>query len=123
MLQEFKRIIGAKAYSAFLDLLATIGPEARTQRISVVIAAMLKFAHNKVSGRPKLNSVAAALVALEEEPYETEGGAQATVRALVDALCREAGMRNQRQTSRGESYSIADAAIAEYVGWYNMPWE
>ena len=123
MLQEFKRIIGLKAYSAFLDMLATIGPEARTQRISVVIAVMLKFARSKVSEKPKPNSLAAALLALEEEPYETEGRAPATVRALVDALCREAGMRNQRQTSRGESYSIADAVIAEYVEWYNMPWE
>ena len=42
---------------------------------------------------------------------------------LLDEMCREAGLRNRRESARGESYSIAENAIAEYTAWYHMPWE
>ena len=42
---------------------------------------------------------------------------------LIDGLCDEAGMMNERESARGEDYSIAEYAILEYAAWYNMPWE
>ena len=66
-----------------------------------------------------------ALVALDEEPYlaAEESREYQLVFNLIDDLCREAGIRNLRESSRGEPYSIAESAITEYTEWYNMPWE
>ena len=46
--EEFKKIIGTKAYSALLQILKDIGPDARTHRISILIAAILRFAVSRL---------------------------------------------------------------------------
>ena len=125
MLKEFKKIIGNNSYSVLLDMLKEIGPAARTQRISVVIGAMLRFALNKCIIDGLDDKICLALITIDEEPYlvgeitdEYE-----VLAALIDNLCREAGMKNYRESAKGDSYSIAENAIAEYASWYNMPWE
>jgi hypothetical protein len=125
MLKEFKKIIGNPSYSVFLNLLRVIGSDARTHRICVVIAAMLRFALEKGYREGEDGTLCEALVALDEEPYLAAEESQEYERLfeLVDEICREAGLRNLRESARGDSYSIAENAIAEYVSWYNMPWE
>ena len=125
MIKEFKKILGTQTYKTFLKVLKEIGPDARTHRISVVIAEMLQFARSTLPADCDEGTLAQALIALEEEPYLAgeESNEYDMVFDLIDELCDEAGMRNLRESSRGESYSIADNAIAEYTGWYNMPWE
>jgi hypothetical protein len=125
MLKEFKKIIGNPSYSQFITLLQEIGPDARTHRISVVIAAMLRFALEKASREDEEETLGMALVALDEEPCLAVEESEEYERLfeLIDEICREASLRNLRQSARGDSYSIAENAIAEYVSWYNMPWE
>lgn len=125
MIQEFKEIIGAQSYSTFLRMLKEIGPDARTHRISVVIAAMLRFALSKLPPDCEDRTLAQALVTLDEQPYLTTEQSEEyeLLFDLIDELCRETGMRNLRESSRDELYTIAENAIAEYTGWYKMPWE
>jgi len=125
MIQEFKEIIGAQSYSTFLRVLKEIGPDARTHRISVVIAAMLRFALSKLSPDCEDGTLAQALVTLDEDPYlvAEQSEEYELVFDLIDELCREAGMSNLRESARGTPYSIAENTIAEYISWYNMPWE
>jgi hypothetical protein len=125
MTEEFKEIIGAQAYKTFLKMLTEIGPDARTHRISVVIGAMLQFARNMLPADCDEGTLDQALITLGDEPYldGEESDEYDMVFDLIDELCEEVGMRNLRESSRGESYSIAENAIAEYTGWYNMPWE
>jgi len=125
LLEEFKDIIGAQSYSSFLHMLKAIGPDARTHRISVVIAAMLRCALSKLPPDCEDGTLAQGLVIMAEEPYGVAEGSveYKLVFDIIDELCREAGMRNLRESTRGESYSIAENAIAEYAAWYNMPWE
>jgi hypothetical protein len=125
MLKEFKKIIGNQSYSIFLSLLKEIGSDARTHRISVVIAAMLRFALNKLDSDWEKGTLCEALVALNEEPSlaAEESEEYELVYELIDELCREAGLSNRRESARGDSYTIAESAIAEYTAWYNMPWE
>ena len=125
MLKQFKDIIGNKSYSVLLEMLKEIGPDARTQRISVVIGAMLRLALDKCIIDGLDNQICQALTIIDEEPYLT---AERTdeyeiLSELIDDLCRETGMVNYRETARGESYSIAENTISEYASWYNMPWE
>lgn len=125
MIQEFKEIIGAQSYSTFLRMLKEIGPDARTHRISVVIAAMLRFALSKLPPDCEDGTLAQALVTLDEDPYlvAEQSEEYELVFDLIDELCREAGMSNLRESARGTPYSIAENTIAEYIAWYNMPWE
>ncbi len=125
MLEEFRRIVCAQTCTAFLDMLKEIGPSARTHRISVVIAGMLRYAVHRLPAQPEEGSLGEALLAVEEEPhllYERCPYSEKLFE-LIDCLCKEAGMVNHRTNSRGTPYSIADNALAEFVSWYNMPWE
>ena len=125
MIEQFQEMVGVQTYAAFLRMLKAIGPDARTHRISVVIAAMLQFALNELAGDGDEGTLAQALSALEEDPGLSAEDCEEvdTVFGLIDELCTEAGIRNLRESSRGQPYSIADNVIAEYTAWYNMPWE
>ncbi len=125
LIDELKEIIGDQQFLSFLDLLRNIGPEARTHRISVVIASLLRFAVNQLSPDCDDSSLAQALLMLDEEPYlaHEQSDEYEMVFDLIDGLCNEAGMTNERESARGVGYSIAENAILEYAAWYNMPWE
>lgn len=125
MLEEFEQIVSAHTCVAFLGMLKEIGPSARTHRISVVIAAMLGYAVCRVPDEPDEGSLGEALLAIDEEPYLAHERSPQSEKLfeLIDCLCNEAGMVNQRTDSRGRSYSIAENTMAEFTSWYNMPWE
>ena len=103
----------------------SIGSTARTHRISVVIAAMMRFARNELFEEYQDGPLAAALMVLDEEPCLASEGAEEveTLSEFIDELCSEAGMQNKRESARFTQYSIAEHAIAEYAQWYSMPWE
>ena len=69
MIKEFKDIIGTQSYSTFLQVLKRIGSDARTHRISVVIAAMLRFALSELSADCDEGTLGHALITLDEEPH------------------------------------------------------
>ena len=125
VLKEFKQIVGVPMYSAFLNMLKEIGPDARTERISVVIGAMLHFALCRLADERNENTLDEALNVLNEEPYlaAEQSDEYQRVATFVGELCKEAGMQNERQSSSGTCYSIAENAISHFVSWYNMPWE
>jgi hypothetical protein len=124
-LTEFEKIVGKEMCSSFIRMLKDIGPEARTHRISVVIAAMLKYALDQLPGGCKKGSLGEALIAIAEEPYLAQEASKESEKIddLVEAICKKAGMQNHRHTSKGMPYSIAQNVIQEYTSWYNMPWE
>jgi hypothetical protein len=125
LIDEFKEIIGDQQFLSFLALLRNIGPEARTHRISVVIALILRFAVDQLPPDCEDGSLAPAMLTLDEEPYlaHDQSDEYEMVFDLIDGLCNEAGMMNERESARGEDYSIAENTIFEYAAWYNMPWE
>jgi hypothetical protein len=125
LIDEFKEIIGDQQFLSFLALLRNIGPKARTHRISVVIASILRFAVNQLPPDCEDGSLAQALITLDEEPYlaHEQSDEYEMVFDLIDSLCNEAGMMNERESARGEAYSIAENTILEYAAWYSMPWE
>ncbi len=117
ILKEFKKIIGNQSYLSFVRLLKEIGPDARTHRISVVVAAMLRFALNQLPNDCEEGTLCHALLTLEEEPYfaAEQSDEYDIIFDLIDELCREAGLNNLRESSKDDSYSIAESTIAEYT--------
>ncbi len=124
-IEEFKEIIGDTAYAIFIQMLKSVGPDARTHRISVVIAALLRFALNTGAAHDDEGTLGEALLSLEEEPHlaDEQSEEYEIIADFIDKLCNEAGLQNERESSRGVLYSIAEDTIREYVAWYNMPWE
>jgi hypothetical protein len=120
-----KIIIGNPSYAQFINPLQVIGLDARTHRISVVIAAVLRFAMEKAYPEGEDGELCQALLILDEEPYLAAEESEEYERLfeLIDEICREAGLRNLRESARGASYSIAGNATAEYTARHNMPWE
>ena len=110
---------------SFVRLLKEIGPDARTQRISIVIAAVLQYALEQLPAHCDEGSLGEALLVISEEPYLVHEQSDEVERLeeLIDALCEKAGMQNYRATSQGMPYTIADGAITEFTNWYAMPWE
>ena len=125
LLDEFREIIGDQKFKSLLTILKSIGPDARTHRISVVIAAILRFAVNQLPAHDEDGTLSHALITIDEEPYLAHEESQefGLISDFIDCLCKEAGLHNQRASARGEDYSIAENAIHEYAAWYNMPWE
>ena len=125
LIDEFKEIVSDQHFSSFLALLKEIGPDARAHRISVMIASILRFAVNRLPPECEDGSIAQALLKLDEEPYlaHEQSDEHEMVFDLVDGLCSESNMMNERESARGEDYSIAENVIIEYTAWYNMPWE
>ncbi len=125
LIDEFEEIVGEQHFSTFLTLLREIGPDARSHRISVVIASILRFAVNRLPAECEDGSIAQALLSLDEEPHlaHEQSDEHEMIFDLVDGLCSEANLMNQRESVRGEDYSIAENVIIEYAAWYDMPWE
>jgi hypothetical protein len=125
VLEEFKKLIGKQSYAAFIDLLKEVGPDARTHRISVVFAAILRYALEKVPEDYEETPLCQTLAELEEGPYFASEDSEnyEILYELIDAICKEARIQNERQSARGDNYSISDSAISEFMSWYNMPWE
>ena len=123
MSDEFKTLVGPKRYDTFSEVLGEIGPDSRTERISIVITGFLRFALARAPSNPAEGSLAEGLVLLEEVSCTDNEDRRHSVLELVDEICRAAGMRNHRTTASGMEYSIADRVLSEYCRWYNMPWE
>ena len=104
-------------------MLRIVVPGGRTHRLAPLIAGMLRYAveHPARSSRRGRRSdpLVEALVSLEEG----DDDAKALVVAAVQRLFRDAGVRGQRVSRDGESYSIVDAALQEFQHWGEMPWE
>jgi hypothetical protein len=124
-IKEFEEIVGKEMFAAFMKMLADIGPDARTQRICIVIAAMLKYALDQLPADCEEGSVGEALLTVAEDPWlaEENSGVYEKLDDLVEAICKKTGIQNHRVNSRKVRYSIVENAIREYASWYNMPWE
>jgi len=42
---------------------------------------------------------------------------------MVDKLFKDAGVKYERVSKRGEHYSIADEIYNEFSSWYDYPWD
>ncbi|GAX60771.1 short-chain alcohol dehydrogenase [Candidatus Scalindua japonica] len=125
LIDEFREIIGDQHFLSLLAFLKDIGPDARTHRICVVIASILRFAVKQLPAHCEDGSLSQALLMLDEQPHlaKEQSDEFEMVFGLIDGLCCEAGILNGRESAQGENYSISENAILEYAAWYNMPWE
>ncbi len=100
-------------------MLKELVPHGRTHRLAVVVASMLQYA--SVQDTKKGRAVAELLQGANEDGEY--GDTSGKVEKLVERLFKDAKVKYKRTSSRGQSYSIIDGAIEEFVAWDSMPWE
>ena len=123
--RSLQAVVGPETYAVWVNMLRVLVPDGRTHRLAPLIAGMLQYALSVAEEEPDDDldtpSVAAALI------RSTETGDPDEVKQLlhdvVARLFKDAGVKYQRTSARGEAYSIADSIYDEYVRWFDMPWE
>lgn len=121
--RSLKGVVGDETYQVWVAMLRSLVPGGRTERLSVVVAGMLQYAADLAAANDAAdeNSVANSLAASTEvgDPDEVKE----LLHDVVKQLFKDAGVTFERTSARGQNYSIADETYAEYVNWYNLPWE
>jgi hypothetical protein len=119
-----KEVVGAKVYNVWLDMIRRLVPGGRTHRLSVVVAGMLQYAleisHEKEGSNAKAKKLSELFESIVD--YYDDGDIDPAIE-LTEELFMDAGVNYARVSSRGDSYSIAEEAVREFLAWENMPWE
>lgn len=120
-----KSLVGAKTYSVWTEMLERLVPDGRTHRLAPLVAGMLQYASvvafEKYGDSPPEDSLAYSLLFADEEDDSDDTGT--TLLDAVAMMFQDANVGCQRVSSRGQEYSIAQAALSEFVNWHSMPWE
>jgi hypothetical protein len=109
---SLSQIVGEKTYTVWVDMLRRLVPDGRTHRLAPMIASMLQYtaevAYERYSGNPPEGSLAYTLLKASEM-YDPDQ-ALALLSDAMECLFEDAGMGYERVSSRGDEYSVADAA-------------
>jgi len=123
--RSFGDVVGAETYAVWVSMFRELVPQGRTHRLSVVLAAMLHYAASVAEAHRDAEedkgSLASALLQATQmgDPSEVE----AVIHDAVVQLFHDARVQFERTSARGTRYSIAEEAYAEFIHWYDMPWE
>ena len=119
-----REIVGDQVYDVWIEMLSGLVPDGRTHRLSVVVASMLAYAAEVASARPGTDEEdhpAYALLVASEGLEDEE--ALHLLTPMLTRLFKDAGVKYERVSSKGERYSILWEATIEFCRWYNYPWE
>jgi hypothetical protein len=123
--RSFGDVVGEDTYAVWVRMLKELVPHGRTHRLSVVLAGMLQYAARVAEPDRKddedNSSLVSSLIQATEgvDPSEVE---QLLHDAVVQ-LFKDAKVPFEHTSARGTRYSIAQEAYAEFIRWYDMPWE
>ena len=123
--RSFSSVVGADTYEVWVEMLHQLVPEGRTHRLAVMVAGMLHYAigiaaAKKTKEKPE-GSLALSLLEASDatEPSDVEE----LIHDAVVQLFKDAKVRFERTNARGDKYSLADDSYAEFIHWFDMPWE
>lgn len=119
-----REIVGDDVYDVWVKMLKNLVPAGRTHRLSVVVASMLAYASSVASSRrdtddedfPAYALSAASGGVDDEEAFRL-------LKPLMVRLFRDAKVKYERVSSKGERYSILWEATIEFCRWNLYPWE
>jgi hypothetical protein len=123
--RSFSSVVGADTYEVWLHMLHELVPDGRTHRLAVMVASTLHYAvgiaaAKKTKERP-VGSLALSLV--EASDATAPSDVEDLIHDAVVQLFKDAKVRFERTNARGDKYSLADDSYAEFIHWFDMPWE
>ena len=123
--RSLQDVVGKQTYDVWVDMLRELVPDGRTHRLSVVIAGMLEYAVDKSMQIEHRNeeehSVAMSLI--DATDTSDPESIKELIHDVVDKLFKDADVKYERVSKRGEHYSIADETYNEFSSWYDYPWD
>lgn len=122
--RSLQDVVGKETYAVWVDMLRELVPDGRTHRLSVVVAGMLEYAVGKsaqIKHREEEHSVAMSLI--DATDTSDPDSIKELIHDIVDRLFKDAGVKYERVSKRGEHYSIADEIYNEFSSWYDYPWD
>jgi hypothetical protein len=121
---SLKEVVGQQTYEVWVDMLRRLVPDGRTHRLAPMVAGMLQYAYLVASdendNEAEEDSAASILLGSEDMVDSAEAP---ELLGLVAQLFKDAKVKHGRVSSRGESYSVAESAVEEFIHWFDMPWE
>ena len=119
-----REIVGDDVYDAWVRMLKKLVPDGRIDRLAVLVASMLAYASSIArSSRgfvdendPEYPLRATSKGADEEEVFRL-------LQPMLVQLFKDARVKYERVSSRGEEYSILWEATIEFCRWYKHPWQ
>ncbi len=121
--RNFRTVVGKDIYSAWVRMLRELVPDGRTHRLSVVLAGMLHYAAVIAATNEEEDESSLAFCLIEATEASDPSEVEDLIHDAVVQLFKDAKVRFERTSARGDRYSIAEDAYAEFVHWYDMPWE
>ena len=121
--RSLEAVVGAEVYRTWVSMLRALVPDGRTHRLAPLVAAMLQYALIRAEEKQDddENSVAQSLLDSTEVSDPSE--VKELLHDAVTQLFKDAHVEYRRTSSRGYQYSIVEDAYAEYLHWFDMPWE
>ncbi len=119
-----REIVGQDVYDVWVTMLKELVPGGRTHRLSVLVASMLAYASSVASStRDTDDEDDPAYPLLAESQGMDDEEALRLLKPMLTQLFRDARVKYERTSSRGEQYSVLWEAVIAFCRWYNYPWE
>ncbi len=119
-----RKIVGDDVYEVWVTMLKKLVPDGRTHRLSILVASMLAYASSIAWASRDTDDEddpAYPLLAASEGVDDEE--ALRLMKPMLTQLFKDAKVKYERVSSRGEQYSILWEATIEFCRWHNHPWE
>lgn len=122
--KSLKTVVGPETYAVWVDMLRRLVPEGRTHRLAPLVAAVLSYAVEVAAEQEQEDDDEDSVAQVLQDAAEiTDPAESPELMQLVSQLFKDAKVKHQRESKRGEQYSIAEDALIEFIHWYDMPWE
>ncbi len=123
--RSFSGVAGADTYEVWVRMLRKLVPDGRTHRLSVMLAGMLQYAAVMAAANRDKEGDEGSLAASLLEATEASDPSEVNdlIHDAVVQLFKDAKVRFDRTSVRGAKYSLAEEAYAEFIHWFDMPWE
>jgi len=119
---DLEALVSPEVYSTWIKMLKSLVPWGRTERLSILVAAMLQYAASCENRSSAENSVSLLLEESAETGMDYEEQEKLML-PLIETLFKDAGVKWKRTNARGQGYSIAEEALNQFLRWDFMPWE
>ena len=124
-MNTLQSVVGTETYKAWTCMLNHLIPDGRTHRLAPIIAGMLRYATviaiEKINTEKEPDMVSKNLQIADQlnDPDKINKILSEPLQILFD----DSNAQFERTDYKGNHYSILNAAIHEYMNWYEMPWE
>jgi len=118
-------VVGTETYDVWVRMLHKLVPDGRTHRLAVMVAGMLQYAVAVAATKNAKEQYEGSLTfsLLEAAEASDPDEVKELIHDAVIQLFKDARVRFERTNARGDRYSLVEDSYAEFIHWFDMPWE